>query len=291
MPGDRLNAQFSLTNRGVYFPNAKLQFRRAPPGHRPQYRLDLNYQGRGSSWRYLPRKKIGPSLFARIDSSQERTKMFDKMLLSPPFYEPVYILDRLPDPTLQQITSWAKWAVRLHWKPWDRDKLGRRFWHIRAAEPRARWDMADNQFLLALEPQPFLHIEFVPGNYSTNPKIEYFVVAIRIGDPTTIDPAVVSARLITGESLQGVNRTWLGFRGENSSAVHSIQEANDPHRISLLGYEITMSLEKAWQDNTIYHLIHLDWTRETAPDVAAAEPGDLPSPGAHDEPPKADGDE
>ena len=284
--GEGLNTQFSLTNRGVYFPNAQLRFQRAPPGHHPQYLLDLNYQVRRSPWRYLPLQKIGPSLFARIHSSPERTAAFRKILRSAPFYEPVCILDKLPN---QALRFWANWAVRLRWKPWD--KLGYRFWHIRAAEPRASWDMADNQFLLALEPEPYLHIEFVPGNYSTNPNLEYFVVAVRIGNEMTANPAVVTARLLTGESLQGVNRTWLGFRGENSSAVHSIQGANDPHRISISGYAITMSLELVRRNGMSHHLIYLDWTRETTSDVAAAVPDDLPLLGARDISSQGGGDE
>lgn len=42
--GIRLSIQFSLTNQGVFFPNARLQYQKAVPGYRHHYLLVLNYK-------------------------------------------------------------------------------------------------------------------------------------------------------------------------------------------------------------------------------------------------------
>ena len=148
-----LSAQYSLTNQGVFFPNAELRHQRVP-AHGHQYLLDLHYLDKRSHHRYLLLQKIGPGLFLRIQSSEERRKIFSKAAVSSPFCEPVCVLHRVPICIVQAggRAHWERHAVRLRWKPWT--KPGRRFYHVRSAEPRANWDMAANQFLLQTAHHP-----------------------------------------------------------------------------------------------------------------------------------------
>jgi len=91
--GDRLRTQFSLTNQGVFFPSAKLQYQTAVPGYRHHYLLSLNYQdpsfrGRGddprrtnkkyTNQRYILLQKIGPGLFVRLHDPPDRLEAFKK---------------------------------------------------------------------------------------------------------------------------------------------------------------------------------------------------------------------
>jgi hypothetical protein len=141
--GDRLSIQFSLTNQGAFFPSAKLQYQPAIPGYRHHYVLDLNYhdpsfRGIGGKRRYILLQKVGPGLFVRLHDPPDRLKAFQKILCTSAFSEPVCILNNLQKPMIRQLVLWERYAVRLRWKPWE--KLGRRYWHIRAAQPRESWE-------------------------------------------------------------------------------------------------------------------------------------------------------
>jgi len=255
--GNILNTQFSLTNQGVFFPNAKLQYQNAVPGYRHQYLLDLSYMSRRSHRRYLPLQKVGPGLFIRLCDSTERQKAFRKMFVTPPFDEDVCILHNLTNPILRQLSLWERYAVRLRWKPWE--KAGQRFWHIRTAEPRSSWDLAANQFLLETTPVPYLYVEFVPGNYETNPDLKYFVLEIQVGNEQSRNPAIMSIRIISAETWLGLNRTLLGWRGRGK-VLHTAQTAESSSRISLVGYDILMSVQLVTEKSRLpYHHVYLDW--------------------------------
>src|SRR5206468_2435456 len=125
-------------------------------------------------------------------------------------HEPACILHNLTAPVLRSLRFWERYAVRLRWKAWD--KAGKQFWHIRNAEPRASWDAAANQFLLWLAPEPFLRVDFIPGNYEANPESRYFVVGIYVGNEATQNPAIISARIFSSDEWDRSNKTLLGFR-------------------------------------------------------------------------------
>ncbi|KAH7176232.1 heterokaryon incompatibility protein-domain-containing protein [Dactylonectria macrodidyma] len=263
--GSRLSTHFSLTNQGVFFPNAKLQYQNAVPQYHHHYLLDLNYRftpfrGRGGSQRYILLQKIGPGLFIRLHDTAERLRAFQKKPVTTPFYEPVCILHNLSQPLVRQLALWERYAVRLRWKGWE--KLGRRFWHIRTAQPRASWDIPANQFLLEIASERYMHIEFVPGNYETNPDLEYFVLVIQVGDDKKRDPAKVSVQIVSAE-IWRLNATTFGFRGKEAlalEALQSTQSAGDSNRISLVGYDISMSVQLVTEpDEVAYHHVYLDW--------------------------------
>ncbi len=270
--GDRLSTQFSITNRGVFFPSARLHYQTAVPGYRHQYLLSLNYQdpdpsfrvrvrGRIGKQRYLLLQKIGPGAFIRLHDPPDRLKAFQNRPCTRAFYEPVCILNNLLEPTIRQLVLWERYAVRLRWKPWE--KLGRRYWHIRTAQPRGSWDLAANQFLLEMAYQRYMHIEFAPGNYESNPTFKCFILVIQVGDKKKRDAAMVSVRIVSADIWQGLKVTMLGFGGREALALKElppIKGQDDSDRISLVGYDISVSVRLVTEPNEQpYHLLYLNW--------------------------------
>jgi Heterokaryon incompatibility protein (HET) len=268
--GDRLRMQFSITNQGVFFPSAKLQYQPGIPGYRHQYILDLNYhdpsfRGIGGKQRYILLQKVGPGLFVRLHDPPERLRAFQKIRCTSAFSEPVCILNNLQKPMIRQLILWERYAVRLRWKPWE--KLGRRYWHIRAAEPRGSWDMAANQFLTEMSYERHMQIEFVPGNYESNPSFKYFVLVIQVGDEKRRDPAVVSARIVSADVWEGVTVTMLGFRKKEALALEAMSPETGT-RISLVGYDISVSVRLVTEPNEQpFNLVYLDWEEGPSSDV------------------------
>ena len=258
-PSTRLTTQFSLTNQGVLFTNAELRYQKGPPGYSHQYLLNLHL-GQGTDGYFLRLQKIGQGLFIRIRDNPSRRSAFSRMPYSPPFTEAVCILDGPPSQLTRQVQGWAQNAIRLHWRSWGQPFDDFNLWHIRSAEPRANWDLAANQFLLELSPADDLHVEFVPGNRVTNPDSKYLVVAIRVSRfPNGHD---VYARLVPGETWEGMHRSRLGFRGEESKSVQfgpSLLQ-DGANRISIAGYDITMSIKHDIDGGGLFsHCIYLNW--------------------------------
>jgi hypothetical protein len=264
--GDRLRTQFSLTNQGVFFPNAKLQYQSAVPDYRHQYLLSLNYQdpsfrGRGGNKRYILLQKIGSELFVRLHDPPDRLKAFQKTVPTSVFFEPICILNSLPEPMIRQLVLWERYAVRLRWKPWE--KFGRRYWHIRTVQPRGSWDLAAYQFLLEIAYERHMHIEFVPGNYESNPSYKYFALVIQSGDENKRDPAMMSVRIVSADVWQGINERREALALE---ALPPIKGTRESDHISLVGYDISVSVRLVTEPNQQpYHLVYLDWEATSPP--------------------------
>ncbi|KAH8894616.1 hypothetical protein GQ53DRAFT_744728 [Thozetella sp. PMI_491] len=149
-----------------------------------------------------------------------------------------------------------------------------RYWHIRAVHPAASWDLPANQFLLEMSYERFMHIEFVPGNYESNPTFEYFVLLIQAGTDKRRgrDAAIASVQIASAELWQGLNVARFGFKGKESLALKHLESLNggEPsHRISLLGYDISVSMQQVAELNEEpYHLVYLDW--EPTPSLLSA---------------------
>lgn len=262
--GDRLSTQFSLTNQGIFFPSAKIQYQPAVAGYRHHYILSLNYRdpsfrGIGGSQRYILLQKVGPGIFVRLHDPPERLKAFQKTLCTSAFSEPVCILDNLLPSTVIQLGLWERYAVRLRWKPFE--KSGQRFWHIRAAEPRGSWDMAANQFLTEMAYDRHMHIEFVPGNYESNPGFKYFVLVIQVGDGEKRDRSKATARIVSAEAWEGVTVTMLGFGKRQALVLETASTGKgEGDRIQLVGYDISVSVRLVTESNEQpYNLVYLDW--------------------------------
>jgi hypothetical protein len=264
--GNKLSIQFSLTNQGIFFPSAKLHYQTAVPGYRHHYLLGLNYRdpsfrGRERNRRYILLQKVGPGLFIRLHDPPERLKAFQKSICTSAFYEPVCILNSPLEPIIRRLVFWERNAVRLRWKPWE--KLGRRYWHIRTAQPRGSWDLAANQFLLEMAYERHMHVEFVPGNYESNPGLKYFVLAIQVGDEKKRDPRNVSARIVSADIWEGITVTTLGFQKREALALEALPHmkgTGDSDHISLVGYDISVSVRLvAEPKEQPYHLVYLDW--------------------------------
>ncbi|OWT43367.1 HET domain protein [Pochonia chlamydosporia 170] len=277
--GDRLRTQFSITNQGVYFPNATIYSQNAVRGHRYHYVMILNYRDpsfRGiidKDW-YIVLQKVGPGLFVRLRDTIDRLKAFRGRPLHDPCHEPVCIINNLSDSMTKQLSMWERHAVRLRWKPWE--KSGRKYWHIRATEPRANWDLIGGQFLVEMASERYMHIEFVPGNYKSNPNFEYFVLVIQVGDDGGRDPSRISVRIVDSKIWPGVNATPFQFASKEALALQAIppKEMGDsrPEWISMVGYEMTVSVQQVNQWNDVpYHLVHIDW-RESKPDRRSSRP-------------------
>jgi hypothetical protein len=281
--GSKLGTQFSLTNQGVFFPNAKLQYQGAVQGYRHHYLLDLNYRdpsthGRGGKLRYILLQKIGPGLFIRIHAAQARLRAFQTQFVTAPFNEPACILNNLSESLIRRLSLWERYAVRLRWKPWE--KSGRRFWHIRAAHPRTNWDLPANQFLLEMASERHMHAEFVPGNYESNPDFKHFVLVIQVGDDMKRDPLMVSVRIVSTDIWQRLNTTMFGFQGKEALAIEALQSTKGGgtfDHISLVGYDISVSVQLVREPGELpYHHVYLDW-KTTLPQIGAAEAISFPS--------------
>jgi hypothetical protein len=174
---------------------------------------------------------------------------------------------------IRQLVLWKRYAVRLRWKP--REKLGRRYWHIRTAQPRGSWDLAANQFLLEMAYERHMHIEFVPGNYESNPSFKYFVLVIKVGHEKKRDPAVVSVRIVSADVWQGVNVTMFGFRGKEALALEALplmKGTADSGHVSLVGYDISVSVRLVAESNEQpCHLVYLDWEAPMSDDDSNRE--------------------
>ncbi|CZR59429.1 uncharacterized protein PAC_09321 [Phialocephala subalpina] len=269
--GERLRTQFSLTNQGVFFPSAKLQYQVAVPGYRHHYLLNLNYQdpsfqGRGGNRRYILLQKIGPGLFIRLHDPPDRLKAFQKTVPTGAFFEPVCILNNPLGPMIRQLVLWERYALRLRWKPWG--KLGRRYWHIRTVQPKESWDLAASQFLLEMVYERHMHIEFVPGNYESNPSFKYFVLVVQVGDKNIRDPAMVSVRIVSADVWEGINVPMSGFRKKEALALETLppmKGTGDSDHISLVGYDISVSVRLVTEPNEQpYHIVYLDWEAATS---------------------------
>jgi hypothetical protein len=262
--GDRLRTQFFLTNQGVFFPNAELQYQIDVPGYRHHYLLSLNYQdpsfrGVGGDKRYILLQKISPGLFVRLHDPPDRLEAFQEMVAFGPFFEPVCILNSLLEPMIPKLVLWERYAVRLRWKPWG--KFERIDLHIRLVEPRESWDVATSQFLLEIAYERHMHILFVPGTYESNPSSKYFVLVIQVGDGNKRDPATVSVRIVNADVWQGINVTMLGLRGKEGLELQELPPMNgDSDHISFVGYDISVSVRLMTEPNEQpYHLLYLDW--------------------------------
>jgi hypothetical protein len=267
--GDRLSTQFSLTNQGVFFPSAKLHYQPAVPGYRHHYILNLNYQdpsfrGKAGRRRYILLQKVGPGLFIRIHDPPERLNAFQQSACTSAFYEPICILNISPSLSIRRLVRWERYAVRLRWKPWE--KLGRTYWHIRAAQPRGNWDMAANQFLTEMAYERHMHIEFVPGNYESNPSFKYFVLVIQVGDERDRDPANVSVRIVSADVWEGVTVTMLGPRRREAMVLEALSPTEElVDHIELVGYDILVSVRLVTEPNEQpYHLVHIHWEATTS---------------------------
>jgi hypothetical protein len=269
----RLSAQFSLTNQGILFPNVGLQYQRAVPGYSHHYLLDLKYpnpaiRAKGGSQHYIFLQKVGPGLFVRLHESLERRNAFKATFISTTFYESVCILNNLTasEPLVWRLSLWEKYAVRLRWKPWE--KLSQRFWHIRAAEPRAIWDVAGSQFLMEMASETHMHVEFIPGTYVSNPSFKSFVIMIQVCDIRKRKPATIKASMVTIEKWQSLNVTTRWFRKKGAvemDYLQSLGDAEDSNRIQIGGYDVSVSVRLQEEPNVApCHLVYLDWA-ETAP--------------------------
>jgi hypothetical protein len=199
-------------------------------------------------------------------------KAFQKIQCTGVFSEAVWILNSLPEPITRQLVLWERYAVRFRWKPWAKPRG--RYMHIRTAQPRGSWDIAANQFLLEMAYDRHMHIEFVPGNYDSNPSFKYFVLVIQVGDHSQRDPAMVSVRIVSADIWEGttITSSSLGFRRRESLVLESlplIKGAGDADSISLAGYDISVSVQLVTEPNEQpYHLVYLDWEATTAlPDM------------------------
>ncbi|KAG6027117.1 hypothetical protein E4U41_001050 [Claviceps citrina] len=276
--GNKLRTQFSLTNQGVYFPRATIYCQNGNESYRYHYLLILNYRDpsfrgiRDKEW-YIALQKVGPGLFVRIHETADRRRAFRSSAILDPLHETVCILDSLPAPLLRRLALWERHAVRLRWKPWL--KSGRKYWNIRATEPRANWDLIGGQFLVEMASEQYMHIVFVPGNYKSNPRFEYFVLVIQVGGDGADglrDARQVSVRVVNSDIWPGVNATPFQFVSKEALALAALPpqtsgsaapDGGGPptERISLVGYDMCISVRLVVQKNGIpYHLIFLDWT-------------------------------
>ncbi|KAG5984603.1 hypothetical protein E4U55_004045 [Claviceps digitariae] len=268
--GDKLRTQFSLTNQGVYFPSVRLYCQNGDENYRYHYLLMLNYRDpsfrgiRDKDW-YIILQKVGPGLFVRIHETPDRRQAFRKRSILDPVYESVCLVNRINDTLSRQLSLWERHAVRLRWKPWT--KSGRKYWNIRATEPRANWDLIGGQFLVEMASEQYMHIVFVPGNYQTNPRFEYFVLVIHVGgaaESETRDARHISVRVVNSNLWPGVNETPFQFASKESLALASLAPKADadtsPERIYLVGYDMSISVKLMMQKNGVpYHLVFLDW--------------------------------
>lgn len=266
--GSRVNTQFSLTNQGVVFPSVKLYSQHPRVPFRHQYVLYLNH--RDSSFRgivdfkwYIVLQKVGPGLFVRLHESTHRLTAFRRRPVIDPCSEPICILNQLTAPLLRQLTMWERYAVRLRWKSWAHQR--QKFFHIRAVEPHANWDRVAGQFLVEMATEQYMHIEFAPGEYRTNPDMEYFVLVIQVGDGKKRNAKQVSAHIVSGQIWPGVNATPFRFAFRENLALRALEKTpggGDSTRISLVGYDISMSVEVVQGDDGVpYHSIYLDWVK------------------------------
>ncbi|KAG6007739.1 hypothetical protein E4U21_005578 [Claviceps maximensis] len=278
--GDKLRTQFSLTNQGVYFPSMRLYCQNGDDHYRYHYLLMLNYRDpsfrgiRDKHW-YIALQKVGPGLFVRIHETSDRRRSFRTRPILDPVYESVCLINRIPDTLSRRLTLWERHAVRLRWKPWP--KSGRKYWNIRATEPRANWDLIGGQFLVEMASEEYMHVVFVPGNYQSNPRFEYFVLVMQVGgmgttaatatDSNVRDSRQISVRVVNSHLWPGVNETPFQFAAKESLALMSLppksnSELAGPERISLVGYDICVSVKLVVQDNGVpYHLVFLDWKK------------------------------
>ncbi|PMD37448.1 hypothetical protein L207DRAFT_531735 [Hyaloscypha variabilis F] len=261
--GNRLSTQFSLTNQGVFFPNAKLYYQTAVPRYRHQYLFPLNYQspsfrGNVGPHRFILLQKVGPGLFIRLYEYRGRVTAFRHRPCSSAFYESVCVLN---NPRMFP-NLWDRYAVQLRWRPWE--KFGTRYWHIRAAEPRASWDIAAHQFLLHMSYERYMYIEFVPGNHKSNPGLKYFALVIQVGDESSRDLSSVSLRIVSAEVWERLTVTMLGSRKREALAFETLPPEERNH-ISLVGYDISVSvkLERGPKEQP-YNLVYLDWEEVTS---------------------------
>ena len=121
--------------------------------------------------------------------------------------------------------------------------------------------MAANQFLTEMADEHYMHIEFVPGNYESNPGFEYFVLVIKVGEGQTRNPAKVKAWIVSADVWKGVTVTTVGFRKVEALALETLQSMKDKgDHISLVGYDISVKVDLETEANEPpHHLIYLDW--------------------------------
>jgi hypothetical protein len=267
--GHRVNTQFALTNQGVVFASAKLYSQHQRPAFRHQYVLHLNHHDasfRGGivdkKW-YILLQKVGPGLFVRLQETQDRIDAFRRRPIIDPCSEPICIINQLPNQLTKQLTMWERHAVRLRWRSWPHQR--QKFWHIRAVEPPRNWDRVGGQFLVEMATEQYMHIEFAPGEYKSNPQMEYFVLVIQVGDGKRRNPSKVSTHIVNSRIWPGVNATPFRFAFKENLALRALAgtEKNEgSNRISMVGYDISMSAEVVQQsDGVPVHSIYLDWVK------------------------------
>jgi hypothetical protein len=158
---------------------------------------------------------------------------------------------------------WERHAVRLRWRSWPHQR--QKFWHIRAVEPQRNWDRVGGQFLVEMATEQYMHIEFAPGEYKSNPEMEYFVIVIQVGDGKRRNPSKVSTHIVNSRIWPGVNATPFRFAFKENLALRALAgtEKNEgSNRISMVGYDISMSAEVVQQsDGVPVHSIYLDWVK------------------------------
>ena len=109
-----------------------------------------------------------------------------------------------------------------------------------------------------------MHIEFVPGNYKSNPGFKSFVLVIQIGNAKKRDPANVSVRIVSAEVWEGVTITMLRSRKREALALEALPPRQGNH-ISLVGYDISVSVRLVREPNEQpYNLVYLDWEETTS---------------------------
>ncbi|KIW29224.1 uncharacterized protein PV07_05049 [Cladophialophora immunda] len=128
-----------------------------------------------------------------------------------------------------------------------------------------------------------MHVEFIPGNYESNPDFKYFVLVIQVGDDMKRDPSMVSVRIVSAEIWEGLNATTFGFPGKEASAIEAlpaIKGEESVNRISLAGYDISVSVQVVAEANELpYHHVYLDWKTSTSShQTSAAEALSSPPP-------------
>lgn len=276
--GDRLRTQFTLTNQGLYFPTVRLYtctYRRGAY----HYLLMLDHRDAsftgiaGNEW-YVLLQKVGPGLFVRC-YQDENADMRGRV--AHPCHDSVCIIDSLSPTLTKQLSLWKRNAVRVRWKAWS--KGGRRYWNMRAMEPKANWDHISGQFLVEMASEKHMHVEFVPGNYDTNPNYEYFVIAIQVIDKDAEDPRKrMAVKLIDSKDWPGVNHTpiqWENMKGvgallleegaynhhQKTQKQKESEVRDSDTRISMVGYNMSVSVEVVHRQDEPepYHLIYLHW--------------------------------
>lgn len=108
-----------------------------------------------------------------------------------------------------------------------------------------------------------MRIEFAPGEYASNPGMEYFVIVVQVGDGKRRDPRRVSAHIVSSRVHEGINATPFEFAFRENLALRAVEKLGErSSTISMVGYDISMGVEVVEQaDGVPYHSVYLDWMK------------------------------